>query len=57
MSKLRWSIFSIGVFSCFLLVSASIAGTYTAKVTPMAENSVLRVLYYGGIKGNIAPCG
>lgn len=57
MSKLRWGILSIGVLSCLLLVSASIAGTYKAKVTPMAEDGVLRVLFYGGIKGNIVPCG
>ncbi len=46
----------LGVICCLLLPVATFS-SQRAKVRPMAEDSVLRVLYYGGLKGNIAPCG
>ena len=57
MSKLKWGFIRIGIICCFLLFSAALAGAFTANVAPLAENGVLRVLYYGGIKGNVKPCG
>ncbi len=57
MCKLKWSFFRFGLIVCLLLYSTVMAGAFTVNVKPMADDGVLRVLYYGGIKGNIAPCG
>ena len=57
MCKLKWSFFRGGLIVLLLLFVTTIAGAFTVKVKPMADNGVLRVIYYGGIKGNIAPCG
>jgi len=57
MCKLKWSCLQAGLAVCLLLLSAVIAGAFTVNAKPMVDNGVLRVLYYGGIKGNIAPCG
>jgi len=58
MGKFKREIFKIGVACSFLLLSVTIAGAaFKTNVAPMANDGVLRVIYYGGIKGNIAPCG
>ena len=57
MCKLKWSFLQGGLIVFVLLLSTAMAGAFTANVKPMADDGVLRVLYYGGIKGNIAPCG
>jgi len=57
MCKLKWNILGAGLIACLVLISAVTAGAFTVNVKPMTDNTVLRVLYYGGIKGNIAPCG
>ena len=45
------------IISGLLFLSAASSWSKGALVKPMASDSVLRVLYYGGIKGNITPCG
>lgn len=57
MCKLKWSLLRVGLIVCLLLFSTAMAGAFTVNVKPLADDGVLRVLYYGGIKGNIAPCG
>ena len=57
MSKLKWNLFKIGLIGSLLILSVGIAGAFSVNVKPMTEDTVLRVLYYGGLKGNIAPCG
>ena len=47
----------LGIICSMLIFSAVTSWSKVAKVNQMASDSVLRVLYYGGIKGNIAPCG
>ncbi len=57
MCRLKWGIFAAGLIASLVLISAVTAGAFTVNVKPMTDDTVLRVLYYGGIKGNIAPCG
>ena len=58
MDNFGWRFFKIAVVGCFLLLSVTVAGAaFKTNVAPLADDGVLRVLYYGGIKGNIAPCG
>ncbi len=57
MCKLKFGVFGSGLIACLVLISAVSAGAFTVNVKPMTDNTVLRVLYYGGLKGNIAPCG
>ena len=57
MLRFKWSFLKIGLIVSLLILSAGMAGAFTVNVKPMTEDTVLRVLYYGGIKGNIAPCG
>lgn len=58
MANFRWKFFKSGVVCISLLLSVTIAGAaFKTNVAPLAADGVLRVLYYGGIKGNIAPCG
>jgi hypothetical protein len=57
MCKLKWNFLLTGLIACLVLISAATAGAFTVNVKPMTDDTVLRVLYYGGLKGNIAPCG
>ncbi len=58
MSQSGWKFIKLGVICSFLLVSITTAeAAFKTNVAPMADNGVLRIIYYGGIKGNIAPCG
>ena len=45
----------IGLFVCLLNSVSALA--YKVNVEPPAADTVLRVIYYGGIKSNIEPCG
>jgi hypothetical protein len=57
MAKLRLGFLGAALIGCYLLCSVALAGAFTANVAPLAEDGVLRVLYVGGIKGNVKPCG
>lgn len=57
MCKLKRGVLGFGLLACLVLFSAVSAGAFTVNVKPMTDNTALRVLYYGGLKGNIAPCG
>ena len=50
-------ILGVVVIGSLLLFSVVPAGAFTVNVEPLTEDGVLRVLFYGGLKGNIAPCG
>ncbi len=55
MTKRICKSFSLGI--CLLFFTALTAWSQDAVVKSMTNDTVLRVLYYGGLKGNIAPCG
>lgn len=55
--SLRMSLLGVAGFAMALFFSVGLAGAEFQSSSRPKDDIALRVLYSGGIKGNIEPCG
>ncbi len=51
------TIIKLGIVTFFVLLPLSLVSANSQSKNAAKDKSVLRIIYSGGIKGNIKPCG